>query len=256
LLTPYLQAHRLKDAKIAFEHTFVEKGNWKLVWENNRECYHCAVNHPELSVTFPEVWNSTGGAGGEPDAKVAGFWNRCEAAGIKSRFGIDAAGQFRAVRIPLLKEATSYTMDGKAAVSQFLTDKRGVENIGALLFYHYPSTWHHYLEDHALSTRLLPLSATETAITTKWLVHKDAVEGADYDLDRLTHVWVKTNERDQQVVEDNSAGVMSPAYRPGPYSKIHEDGVEQFIEWYASAVKPVCDEVVRPDSFAWRRSQL
>ena len=21
--------------------------NWKLVWENNRECYHCNVNHPQ-----------------------------------------------------------------------------------------------------------------------------------------------------------------------------------------------------------------
>ena len=33
--------------------TLVEKANWKLVMENARECYHCAVNHPELSVTFP-----------------------------------------------------------------------------------------------------------------------------------------------------------------------------------------------------------
>ena len=21
--------------------------NWKIVWENNRECYHCNVNHPQ-----------------------------------------------------------------------------------------------------------------------------------------------------------------------------------------------------------------
>ena len=21
--------------------------NWKLVWENNRECYHCNANHPQ-----------------------------------------------------------------------------------------------------------------------------------------------------------------------------------------------------------------
>ena len=21
--------------------------NWKLVWDNNRECFHCNVNHPQ-----------------------------------------------------------------------------------------------------------------------------------------------------------------------------------------------------------------
>ncbi len=23
------------------------RANWKLVWENNRECWHCNVNHPQ-----------------------------------------------------------------------------------------------------------------------------------------------------------------------------------------------------------------
>jgi Rieske 2Fe-2S family protein len=238
LLTPYIQNHALKEAKVAFESTIVERGNWKLVWENNRECYHCTANHPELCVTFPDAPSGTGQTGGEANAEVTDLWDRCEAAGVKSRYGVDPMGQFRAIRIPLLKGATSYTMSGKSAVSRILSDKRGVENIGALLFYHYPSTWNHFLEDHALSFRILPLSATETAVTTKWLVHKDAVEGVDYDLKDLTHVWVQTNERDRKVVEDNSAGILSPAYSPGPYSTIQEDGVEQFVEWYESFIKP------------------
>ncbi len=29
---PYLAPHQIKDAKIAFESTIIEKGNWKLVW--------------------------------------------------------------------------------------------------------------------------------------------------------------------------------------------------------------------------------
>lgn len=35
-VTPYIHTHRLRDAKVAFESTVIEKGNWKLVWENNR----------------------------------------------------------------------------------------------------------------------------------------------------------------------------------------------------------------------------
>ena len=38
---------QIGDAKIAYESTIIEKGNWKLVWENNRECYHCNLNHPQ-----------------------------------------------------------------------------------------------------------------------------------------------------------------------------------------------------------------
>ena len=30
------------NAKVGFASTIVEAGNWKLVMENNRECYHCA----------------------------------------------------------------------------------------------------------------------------------------------------------------------------------------------------------------------
>ena len=48
MMEPYFLPHRLRDAKVAFESTIIEKGNWKLVWENNRECYLCAANHPEL----------------------------------------------------------------------------------------------------------------------------------------------------------------------------------------------------------------
>lgn len=34
------------------------------------------------------------------------------------------------------------------------------------------------------------------------------------------------------MVEDNQAGVASPAYEPGPYSQMHEMGVIQFVDWY------------------------
>ena len=59
-IEPYLEPHRLQQAKVAFESTIIESANWKLVWENNRECYHCGGNHPELIRTFPEDPRSRG----------------------------------------------------------------------------------------------------------------------------------------------------------------------------------------------------
>jgi len=234
-MEPYFLPHRLRDAKVAHESTIVEKGNWKLVWENNRECYHCAANHPELCKTYPEAPSLTGVSGAESDPEIAEHWQKCEAIGLPSRFAIDErGGQYRAARMPLLRDAISYTISGRKAVQMRLSDNINMDRIGTLLLFHYPTTWNHVLSDHAITFRVLPLSATETAVTTKWLVHKDAVEGIDYRLDELLHVWTETNDQDRQIVEENARGIHSPAYQPGPYSQVHEGGVEQFVEWYSA----------------------
>ena len=235
---PFLKPHGLSEAKVAFESTIIENGNWKLVWENNRECYHCAGNHPELCKTFPEAPTVTGVQGAENDPEIVAHWDKCEAAGLPSKFTIADDGQYRTARVPLLRDAVSYTMTGKRAVKKNLSDSVSADRIGSLLLYHYPTTWNHVLGDHAVTFRVLPISATETAVTTKWLVHKDAVEGVDYDLAELTHVWTETNDQDRRIVEENAFGIKSPAYEPGPYSVEHEGGVMQFVDWYCRFIEP------------------
>ncbi|MGS1095514.1 aromatic ring-hydroxylating oxygenase subunit alpha [Aquamicrobium terrae] len=246
LMEPYFAPHKLAEAKVAYESTIIEKGNWKLVWENNRECYHCAGNHPELCKTFPEAPSVTGINGAESDPEMVAHWQKCEAAGLPARFRIDEAGQFRATRAPLLRDAVSYTMTGKPSVSRNLSDRVHADRIGTLMLYHYPATWNHVLIDHAVTFRVIPLSAEETAVTTKWLVNKDAVEGVDYDLQELIHVWTETNDQDRRIVEENAFGIRSPAYEPGPYSELHEGGVIQFVEWYAHFMEPRLAEGEKP----------
>jgi Rieske 2Fe-2S family protein len=245
-MEPYFLPHRLRDAKVAFESTIIEKGNWKLVWENNRECYHCAGNHPELCKTFPEAPTVTGVNGAAEDPEIVAHWQKCEDVGLPSAFTIDDKGQFRSARVPLLRDAISYTMTGKKAVQKRLSDDVSMDKIGSLLLFHYPTTWNHVLSDHAITFRVLPISATETAVTTKWLVHKDAVEGVDYTLEDLTHVWTETNDQDRRIVEENAFGIKSPAYEPGPYSAMHEGGVAQFVEWYSNFMEERLGDKSKP----------
>ena len=237
LAEPYLAVHDLGRAKVAFTSTIVEKGNWKLVWENNRECYHCSGSHPALCRSFPldpEV------AGVNPDGSVSprlqAHFDRCEAAGAPARFRISDDGQHRLARMPLTAPAVSYTMDGKPAVRRPL-GRVALPDAGALLCFHYPTLWSHFLPDHSLTFRVTPISATETEVTTWWLVDRDAVEGVDYDLTRLTEVWIATNDEDREIVEMNAAGINSPAYTPGPYSAQEESGVIQFVDWYAQTLE-------------------
>ncbi|WP_226622899.1 aromatic ring-hydroxylating oxygenase subunit alpha [Alloyangia pacifica] len=235
--TPYLQVHDLHRAKVAHQSTIIEKANWKLVWENNRECYHCAGSHPALCNSFsldPEI------AGVNPDGsispKLQGHFDRCAAAGAPAQFEIDAGGQFRFARMPLQETAVSYTMDGKAACARPL-GRVALPDAGSLMVFHYPSTWNHFLPDISMTFRVTPIGPEETEVTTTWLVDRDAVEGVDYDLKRLTEVWLHTNDEDREIVEANQQGVNSPAYVPGPYSPVEESGVAQFIDWYAQKMQ-------------------
>ncbi len=231
----YVTPHQPDSYRVAFESNLVEQGNWKLVFENNRECYHCEGNHPELLNSFVENL-AVAGVGGEEDPALVAFWDRCEAAGLPSRLLMDPLGQYRMTRIPMFNDAVSYTLDGRPAVNGRL-DSSGEANIGALLYFNYPSSWNHFLGDHALSFRVLPLGPGETLVTTRWLVHRDAVEGVDYDLDNLTKVWLATNDQDRQLVEETFRGVSSPAYVPGPFSDVAENGVCQFVDWYCDTMK-------------------
>ncbi|MDD9720539.1 aromatic ring-hydroxylating dioxygenase subunit alpha [Sulfitobacter sp. PR48] len=235
LAQPYLAVHDLSDAKVAHETSIIEDGNWKLVWENNRECYHCGGNHPGLCRSFTDDPTVTGIEEGETPPHLQAHFDRLEDQGYPSQFRMAEDMQYRLARMPLLPGAKSFTMDLKPAVTKFLGRVRD-DTAGTLLKYHYPTTWNHFLPDHSIVFRVTPLTATTTQVTTKWLVHKDAVEGVDYDLQRLTEVWIATNDEDRRVVEDNQRGINSPAYEPGPYSPIHETGVIGFVDWYCNTM--------------------
>jgi len=151
-------------------------------------------------------------------------------------------GAWRLARMPLIEGNESYTMSGKVAVGKPLSAGVTDREIGTLLMFNYPSMWNHVLGDHAVTFRVLPIGPKQTVVTTKWLVNADAVEGVDYNLQELTEVWNATNDQDRRIVEENQIGVSSPAFEPGPYNLVHEDGVVQFVDWYAQAMERALTE--------------
>lgn len=232
----YIEPHDVANLKVALTRTITEKGNWKLVMENNRECYHCAGSHPSLCRVYPEDPSMTGIIEeGDDNSAIAQHLRKMQAANMPGEFYLEPDGQWRFARIPFVGDTCSYTMDGKPAVSRRV-GRVPMDDAGSLLFFHYPNSWNHFLADHVILFRILPVTPTESTVTTTWLVHKDAEEGKDYDLARLVAVWDETNDEDRRIVEDNQRGIMSPAYEPGPYSEVQESGVIQFIDWYADTL--------------------
>ena len=77
---------------------------------------------------------------------------------------------------------------------------------------HPAHSWDHFQSDHAVIFDILPISPETTLLRTKWLVHKDAVEGDDYELENH-RVWRTTSRQDATFVRWRQLGVASPAYR-------------------------------------------
>lgn len=242
-MTPYLAAHDLPNAKIVKSIDLIEHGNWKITMENNRECYHCGANHPELTIPLfaygfgfsPKTLDETElQQARRYEALVADAHGRWEACGLPSReveHLADRVTGFRAERLPIDQSGESQTLDTRVA-SRKLLGRINDPALGGLSFWTQPNSWHHFMSDHIVTFSVIPLEPEKTLLRTRWLVHKDAVEGVDYDLDNVTGVWEATNRQDGELVGVAQSGLRSPAYEPGPYSPYTEGLVEKFCQWY------------------------
>jgi Rieske 2Fe-2S family protein len=234
-VTPFIAPHAPERTKVAFASTIVEQANWKLVIENNRECYHCAANHPELLVSLVEY--------AMPDdvAGTAAFKALMERSAAKwDGLGLphqpaDGGDEFRCIRLPFNEGAVSFTADGAPACQKLLGELTEPD-LGSVRMFRVPNNWNHFLADHIIHFRVVPLGVDRTAVRTTWLVHEDAVEGVDYDLDHLTKVWTATNDQDRELAENNHRGIRSRAYRPGPFSP-SEFMLNAFSNWYAAKME-------------------
>jgi Rieske 2Fe-2S family protein len=240
-LAPLLKPQGLPRAKVARVVDYVVKANWKLVWENNRECYHCNVNHPQYikanfdhfntDDTTPAIRERMAAEAGRVEAKWA-------AAGIPThkQTGMTCFPDaergiwFSANRTPLVEGWVSESMDGQQ-VAPLMGDYPEAD-VGTLRIRTLPNFWNHSSCDHGVSTRLLPAGPQATAIRVYWLVDEKAVEGRDYELSKLMPFWQLTSEQDWLICERQQRGVNSSAYRPGPYSTFKEYNVDSFVRWY------------------------
>lgn len=212
-----MDAFDIADTKVAHTIAYQVEANWKIVWENAQECYHCNGNHPELIKTFDVAGlNVTGRlqspTAPSPDRRVS-------------------HGRF-----PLRPGAVSLTLDGQYASSKRLGEfDRGLAPYTASI--HLKPTFALVsCPDYAVVLSERPVSVDRTEIRMSWLVRADAVDGTDYDLDTLVKVWNETNLQDWALCERAQLGVRSHTYVPGPLS-VDESSVADFYRAYAALLE-------------------
>ena len=244
-MTPRFSPYNMTHTKIAHESEIIENGNWKLVIENNRECYHCAGTHPELTASFlPEDFGFCAEGLSEESLHALDEYEQRNAAAKKSwedqgfvcdaveHLDVDAVTQFRTQRLVIAGNGESQTLDTRVACTRLFGDLSRRDLGDVHLWTH--NSWTHVMSDHAVISYIIPLAPDKTLVRTKWLVNADAVEGVDYQVDALVEVWNATNLQDADLVAITHSGTQDPAYSPGPFSAFTESYVDQFSRWYAA----------------------
>jgi phenylpropionate dioxygenase-like ring-hydroxylating dioxygenase large terminal subunit len=162
------------------------KANWKLMFENYSECYHCPGVHPMLSKVSP--YDSA-----ENDLTEGPF-----------------LGGFMKIN-----KGAGLTMSGKACalpVGQ-------IENLQEVFYYSiFPNMLLSLHPEYVMVHQLWPQSPKRTVIVCDWLFHPDAFDRKDFRPEDAIEFWDMTNKQDWHVCELSQQGIGSRAYQPGPYS--------------------------------------
>ena len=242
-----LEFHGMSQAKVAARRSYPTAANWKLVVENFLECYHCLPAHPEYSSVHSRAKLEAFGAGtgsGDP-AAVARFQPRLEEWEQRTRelghplphYEGDHTTQHMAqlARFPISSDdRASETQDGELGCSRMMGSFAESDS-GQTAIAFCPTGYVLANCDFAFMVVFRPLGPLSTEVDALWLVDGEAVEGEEYDVDRLMWVWDATLKQDKKITENNQLGVLSRGYRPGPYAQ-SEARVNTFAQWYLHGI--------------------
>ena len=236
-----LEFHGLENAKVAYSETYDIAANWKLVIENQRECYHCPAKHKG----YAKIQFDTDVDNSENQSEIEARWD--ESREKWAAMGLDVSladhryamkrSWWRVNRTPFRKGCVSETVDGQPVAP--LMGKFTDPDAGNARANTYPNFWLHGSSDHVHTMRVTPIDENTTRIQADWLVNETAEEGVDYSVERVIAFSKRVNEEDHEIAEDQAKGVMSSRYQPGPYSPVKEKLVEHFVAWYIEQIDQI-----------------
>jgi glycine betaine catabolism A len=163
--------------------------NWKLVFQNYSECYHCPLVHPQLDRLSPSD---------------SGRNDLCE-------------GPFLGGYSELRRSGTSLTQTGSSA-RPALGDVDGPDNERVYYYTLFPSLLLSLHRDYAMVHYVEPLAADRTRVRCAWLFDPATLAAPGFDPSDAVDFWDLTNRQDWRVNELAQLGMDSRAYVPGPYA--------------------------------------
>ena len=238
-LLPWVAEAGLRHTKIIGHENYRAPLNWKISLENYFECYHCVTSHPEFckiqlhalrdgvgtekaSNTFAEyntTWEAKAKALGHKVGPIT-TWNM----NLSDEKAYNSQIFFAERMLVHYDVQTAYAklkpdlpyLPGKL-LGSYKAEDYGQIDWGIL-----PSFFLYTFCTSTVVMRITPLGPLDTDITMTWLVHKDAIEGVDYNLESIIWLDHVTMIQDDKITKNTQAGVNSRAYTPGPYATLEK----------------------------------
>jgi Rieske 2Fe-2S family protein len=203
--------------KLVHEKKYQLDANWKVAVENALECYHCPGSHRTLCsvVDVPGLiadlkeWFADDGGDGPADLGQSG---------MRIQTGMQ-----------------TLSIDGKLLTSKLLgacTESDVETGISGGIMFVPNFAFAAFYVDHWWTVSVRPISAHRTEFVYSWFVRDDAVEGEDFDVERLIEVGHITQSEDNALIERTQAGIDSRFYVPGPINMDAEPALHDFVTNY------------------------
>ncbi len=219
-----------ENLKVAAQKTYDIPANWKLSIENYQECYHCATAHPEYARMHTLMLDDQ-----KRDRVQQRMLDAMPGCGLRD-IHIDCvdtaapAGEmgYGYSRTALFEKYLTGSRDGQP-VAPLLGKLTGYDK-GASDFNFGPFSFMLAYSDHVVAYVFTPTGHNSSKCEIYWMVRGDAEEGKDYDVDELTWLWDVTTISDKEIIVNNSKGVHSKYYQPGPFSGMEKEE-RVYVEW-------------------------
>ena len=182
------------------------RANWKLMFENYSECYHCPGVHPQLQKVSP--YDSA-----ENDLSegpfLGGFMK------INQGKSLTMSGNACALGIA----DSSRARDGVLQKKTDYDHEQQHEGRNQVWYYSiFPNMLLSIHPEYVMVHQLWPQTPERTLIVCDWLFHPDAFSRKDFNPEDAIEFWDLTNKQDWHICELSQQGIASRAYKPGPYS--------------------------------------
>jgi Rieske 2Fe-2S family protein len=166
------------------------RANWKLLFQNYSECYHCGPVHPTLSRATPPT-------SGENDL---------------------VEGPFTGGFMVMNDGYESLTLTGRSC--GLPVGDLPAEDLRRVYYYAMvPNMLLSLHPDYVMYHALWPQAPDRTRVSCSWLFNPGTLEDLRFDPNDGIEFWDRTNREDWHICERSQLGVSSRAYTPGPYSR-------------------------------------
>jgi Rieske 2Fe-2S family protein len=225
-----LELSAVADAKVIKRSVFTATANWKVVVENDLECYHCPTGHRTYAAAHKDI-----PVGKPPVASTDATHDRM------GNTLADAPGSFTPIKYnwesPVFRGLTR-SLIGVGVSTESVSGKPVAPPMGKRSYDGIQSfaranclMWMIMNPDHAVIFSVRPRSVTETDMEVLWLVNGSANSGVDYDTDVVTTIFEITVKEDKILVDNVQKGINSSVYAPG-LVVASEPFVAEFDRWY------------------------